>query len=220
MIHNRMRFATSNNNTTGGAASSRGFEPYLACAVAVCSPWKLHRTFSHFTSSPVAVWVYGQDFLRDLKKRVREQDILMKHPTCENTRQLFQRLMSVRTCKEWDEVIHPHFGYSSVHAYYSDSECWPWLRRIVNVPLLCITSREDPVVGPAPSEDEWREDVFAREEASLHASSPSTVCHVWLPAGGGHLGYLGSPRDEREGKPNALESFIIKALKSAFAASK
>ena len=115
----------------------------------------------------------------------------------------FRRARSCRSVADFDSVATaPHHHYDSVEQYYTCASCFPYYLRRVSIPLLCVTSLDDPITGPPPPMERWHRDVL---------SCNPNVTLVVKPVGG-HLGYLGSPLAEAQARDNVMEELVTDAI--------
>jgi predicted alpha/beta-fold hydrolase len=91
--------------------------------------------------------VYQWNFVRGLKARMRRKD------ACQPGRFPVERLPSVRTVRQFDEVFTaPHFGFLTAEDYYHRASAMRVIDRI-RVPALIITAEDDPFVPVEPFRD-------------------------------------------------------------------
>lgn len=82
-------------------------------------------------------------------------------------------------------VVATHFGYPDRYAYYKDGDSLQYVEKIRGVPLLCINTRDDPIVGYAVSQAAW--------QSACNVNSNAVYMEV--PTGG-HFGFVQSPVQE------------------------
>ena len=176
----------------------------VVAAASLCSPWDFHEAYRNMTL-PVSMLLYQQQLAAGLVRHLqRNKDVLVDpetgkgkgaSPFCWDT------AMKLKTVHQFDEeVVVPHHGFRDRQHYYDESMCFPDLPH-VGIPTLCLATDDDTVCGIPPKLDEWR---------SLCRRNPNIV-HIRTPAGG-HLGFLGSPSQERRREANALEDIVCRAL--------
>ncbi|HEV2717787.1 MAG TPA: alpha/beta fold hydrolase, partial [Terriglobales bacterium] len=92
-------------------------------------------------------WIYHQDFLYFLKRRIRTKEKLFP--------ELFDSsgLRGIRTIEEFDSrYIAPRFGFADVNDYYAKASALPVMARI-HVPTLIIHAADDPFIPIEPVRD-------------------------------------------------------------------
>jgi predicted alpha/beta-fold hydrolase len=137
-------------------------------------------------------WLYEWNFVRDLKKRMREKDRL--HPGVYD----LSKLDAVRTVRQFDETFTaPHFGFRSASDYYHRASAMRVIDRI-RVPALIITAEDDPFVPAEPFRDPT---ITGHPHIELH------VCRH-----GGHCGFIGPRSGEDDGywAENRIVDFVEK----------
>ena len=135
-------------------------------AVAVNPPIDLTLCTAHMERRPSHL--YGKHFTKLLCQQLREQPRLLADSALERPSRL------PRTLREFDELFTaPKSGFASADEYYTRSSASQFVPQI-RVPTLILTSRDDPLVPPAPFE-------------LLDLSSAVTL-HI--ADAGGHLGYI------------------------------
>jgi uncharacterized protein len=120
-------------------------------------------------------WIYHQDFLYYLKRRIKTKQKLFPD--------LYQMngLRHVRTIRQYDQAyIAPAFGFRDVDDYYAKASSLPYIKRI-RIPTLIIHAQDDPFVPFEPLRD-----------PSI-AGNP----HVLLlaPERGGHVAFISANED-------------------------
>ena len=125
-------------------------------------------------------WIYQQDFVRRLKKRIRTKNQL--YPELYD----ISGLRQVRTLKQFDErFTAPAHGFAGADDYYYRSSAIRVIDRI-RIPTLIIHAEDDPFIPFAPLKD------------------PAVVNnpHILLAgtAQGGHVGFISAD-------PNHEDSF-------------
>jgi predicted alpha/beta-fold hydrolase len=122
--------------------------------------------------------VYEWNFVRDLKRRMRRKDALRPG------RFDLARLDKVKTVRQFDEIYTaPHFGFLDAEDYYHRASAMRVIER-VQVPALIITAEDDPFVPPR-----------AFREPAVR-NNPRVTLH--LTTYGGHCGFIGRPRDDKD----------------------
>ncbi|KPA85876.1 hypothetical protein ABB37_00198 [Leptomonas pyrrhocoris] len=98
-------------------------------------------------------------------------------------------------------VVATHFGYPDRFAYYKDSDSLQYVEKIHDVPLLCLNTRDDPIVGYAVTKAAW--------QAACNLNS-NTV-YVEVPTGG-HFGFVQNSLQEWMHPFSFLQTFPLTAL--------
>jgi predicted alpha/beta-fold hydrolase len=92
-------------------------------------------------------WIYQQDFLRRLKKRIEVKAKLF--PGRYDT----SILNGIRSVEQFDNsYVAPHFGFADANDYYAKASALPYISRI-RVPTLIIHAEDDPFIPFAPMRD-------------------------------------------------------------------
>jgi hypothetical protein len=92
-------------------------------------------------------WIYQQDFLYYLKRRIRMKQTLF--PDLYDTTELG----SIRTIRQYDtRYIAPGFGFADVNDYYAKASALPVMGRI-RIPTLIIHAADDPFIPVSPLRD-------------------------------------------------------------------
>jgi hypothetical protein len=92
-------------------------------------------------------WVYHQDFLFNLKRRIKIKEKLF--PGLYDS----TRLRGIRTIEQFDaRYIAPAFGFESVNDYYARASALPVMDRI-RIPTLIIHAADDPFIPIEPLRD-------------------------------------------------------------------
>ena len=89
-------------------------------------------------------WVYQQDFLYHLKRRIKLKEKLFPH--------LFDStgLGTIRTLEQFDmRYVAPAFGFESVNHYYAAASALPVMHHI-QIPTLIIHAVDDPFIPIDP----------------------------------------------------------------------
>lgn len=122
-------------------------------------------------------WIYHQDFLRRLKRRIKVKARLF--PDAYDATGLGR----VRTIEEFDNYyVAPMFGFADANDYYAKASSLPLIGRIC-LPTLMIHAQDDPFIPFAPLRD-----------PSI-ASNPYVL--VVAPEHGGHVAFMSAnSRDE------------------------
>jgi uncharacterized protein len=115
-------------------------------------------------------WIYHQDFLYFLKRRIKTKQKLFPD--------LYQinGLHHVRSIRQYDDAyIAPAFGFRDVDDYYAKASSVPYIKRI-RIPTLIIHAQDDPFVPFEP----------------LRNPSITENPHVLLlaPERGGHVAFI------------------------------
>ncbi|KAG5496463.1 hypothetical protein JIQ42_03288 [Leishmania sp. Namibia] len=106
-------------------------------------------------------------------------------------------LAQMKTVRDFDRFITaPTLGYATPEEYYHHISPTEWLPRF-SVPVLCISSADDPVTGKPPM----------ASLSNIMASNPNVALLV-IPRGG-HLGYARSLRHEWVGAETVMETIIF-----------
>jgi predicted alpha/beta-fold hydrolase len=89
-------------------------------------------------------WIYRQDFLRRLRKRIRVKEKLF--PDLYDS----TGLNRIRSIPEFDDrYIAPMFGFENADDYYAKASSLPFIGRI-RIPTLMIHAMDDPFIPFAP----------------------------------------------------------------------
>jgi len=92
-------------------------------------------------------WIYHQDFLYYLKRRVKSKQRLF--PELYDT----TGLASIRSIEQYDaRYIAPVFGFADVNDYYAKASALPLMSRI-RIPTLIIHAADDPFIPVSPLRD-------------------------------------------------------------------
>jgi predicted alpha/beta-fold hydrolase len=92
-------------------------------------------------------WIYQQDFLRRLRRRIRTKKKLFPNLYDSNG------LRGIRTIKQFDNrYVAPAFGFADADDYYAKASSFPHISRI-RIPTLIIHAKDDPFVPFAPLRD-------------------------------------------------------------------
>jgi predicted alpha/beta-fold hydrolase len=169
----------------------QAFRPQILCAFAIGAPWSL-ITAIHNLARGANHMIYESAFLEGL------QQMCGRH---------FDRgagainLDGVRNevvVIDYDEHhVSRLQGFTSAAHYYSSTQAFDRLAK-VRVPLFCVVSAHDSICGLAKPDQLWAE-VCGQNER---------IAYMRLPSGG-HLGNLGDPWDEFQGKATPLERLVI-----------
>lgn len=122
-------------------------------------------------------WIYQQDFLRRLRKRIRVKEKLFP--------ELYDStgLRRIRSIEQFDNrYIAPMFGFENADDYYAKASSLPFIGRI-RIPTLMIHAVDDPFIPFAPLRD-----------PSI-AANPYVL--MMATEHGGHVAFMSAnPRDE------------------------
>ena len=103
---------------------------------------------------------------------------------------------------DYDENhIAPLHGFKSAAHYYASAQAFDRLDT-VGVPLFVLSALEDPICGLARLDEQWHR-VCCEENSNI------VYCRV---PSGGHLGSLGSPVDEWEGKAAPMDRIVVEKI--------
>jgi len=122
-------------------------------------------------------WIYQQDFLRRLRRRIRIKEKLF--PDAYDS----TGLRRVRSIEQFDDrYIAPMFGFENADDYYAQASSLPFIKRI-RIPTLMIHAVDDPFIPFAPLRD------------------PSIAANPYVllvaPEHGGHVAFMSAnSRDE------------------------
>jgi len=135
-------------------------------------------------------WIYQRYYVRRLKK------LMQAAPGIENAPIDLGRLVSLKTVRQFDEVVTaPLGGYADAFDYYRAAGAAPLLPRIT-LPTLILHALDDPFLPSAPLEP-------ARENPSIHLE---------LTRHGGHVAYIEDrchpPDFDRSWAENRVIDFI------------
>ncbi len=122
-------------------------------------------------------WIYQQDFLRRLRRRIRIKEKLF--PDAYDSTGL-RRVSSIQQFD--DRYIAPMFGFENADDYYAQASSLPFIKRI-RIPTLMIHAVDDPFIPFAPLRD------------------PSIAANPYVllvaPEHGGHVAFMSAnSRDE------------------------
>lgn len=98
-------------------------------------------------------------------------------------------------------VVAAHFGYADRFTYYKDGDSLQYIEKIHGVPVLCINTRDDPIVGYAVTQDAWQ------NACNVNANA----VYVEVPTGG-HFGFVQNPIQEWMHPYSFLQTFPLAAL--------
>ncbi|KPI89750.1 hypothetical protein ABL78_1130 [Leptomonas seymouri] len=111
-------------------------------------------------------------------------------------------LTQMRTIRDFDKIITaPTLGFATPEDYYHHISPTSWLPHFT-VPVLCVSTLDDPVCGPPPM------DMLKKMMATSTSLALLTIPH------GGHLGYIRSLRDEWIGKECFIEKILFEIVAS------
>lgn len=90
----------------------------------------------------------------------------------------FDELLACHSLREFEEkLMLPIYGHASLDDYYRQNNCTEGLQR-AGRPLLCLSSRDDPIIDPA----------LLRHAETAAAANPNVLLAVTKK--GGHLGWM------------------------------
>lgn len=98
-------------------------------------------------------------------------------------------------------VVAAHFGYADRFTYYKDGDALQYVEKIRDVPVLCLNTRDDPIVGYAVTQEAWQRACNAN----------SNAVYVEVPVGG-HFGFVQSPLQEWLHPFSFLQTFPLAAF--------
>eukprot|EP00744_Colponema_vietnamica_P011257 GILI01015832.1.p1 GENE.GILI01015832.1~~GILI01015832.1.p1 ORF type:complete len:511 (-),score=95.90 GILI01015832.1:231-1730(-) len=181
----------------------------LHCGVAACAPWDYH-SFGSSMSSSFALLTYQPALSGSLLSIVKTkgQGLLERSDNEELNANVSMLLKATKkgiprgyTVQDVERlIVCPNHGHATVMDYYTAASPFQHLHK-VEVPLMCFSALDDPIVGTPPSLRRW-DFVCEANPNLLYVRSPT----------GGHLGFMRGPVDELLGRPGYLEERIIKAL--------
>ena len=103
---------------------------------------------------------------------------------------------------DYDENhIAPLHGFKSAAHYYATAQAFDRLES-VGVPLFVLSALEDPICGIARLDEQWHKVCCEMNPNIVYCRVPS----------GGHLGSLGYPLDEFEGKSSPMDRIVIEKI--------
>ena len=183
------------NNISPHAA----WRPQVTCAVSVCGPWNLISTVYHL-GGLLNHFVYQINMVGN----VRDMVLRNLRPHAGSASSVGANLDGVALQSRMPEFDEEHtaplHGYRSAAHYYATSQAFDRLRGVA-VPLLAISTLDDPVGGTARLDEQW--DAVAHENGN--------VVYVRIP-GGGHLGAMSSPVEEWRDAMTPVERIVIGQL--------
>jgi uncharacterized protein len=110
-----------------------------------------------------------------------------------------QTILRAKTLRVFDDLFTARLhGFENVDDYYERASALPWLASI-SKPALILNARNDPFIP-------WQ---------SVHLKSLSQPCPKvtqWLPAQGGHVGFVSSLAGPPFGMPGSLQPMTHKVL--------
>lgn len=128
-------------------------------------------------------WIYHQDFLYYLKRRIPLKEKLF--PGSYD----LEPLGSIRTLRQFDSTyIAPQFGFADVDEYYAKASSEPLIHQIC-VPTLIIHAQDDPFVPFAPLRDALLPSTAAETTGST-ALTYNTNILLLAPERGGHVAFM------------------------------
>jgi predicted alpha/beta-fold hydrolase len=141
-------------------------------------------------------FIYQWNFVRGLKGRMRRK------AQCFPERYALDRLDSIRTVREFDEVYTaPHFGFRDASDYYYRASAMRVIDRI-RVPALIVTASDDPFVPSEPFTD-----ARVRQNPNIH---------VVITARGGHCAFVA---ETQHGQRNGDDGYWAEQQILTFAAA-
>ncbi|CAD2214656.1 hypothetical protein AGDE_07012 [Angomonas deanei] len=117
-----------------------------------------------------------------------------------NFDECFKKLKIPRDIDE--HVVAAHFKYKDEFVYYADGYAPKYVRR-VRIPILNISTQDDPIAGYLVNVDDWTE-VCNENDNAVYVEFPT----------GGHFGFVQNPLKEFSQIFGVLESFPIDAVDS------
>ncbi|KAK7198236.1 Alpha/beta hydrolase family [Novymonas esmeraldas] len=130
------------------------------------------------------------------KTEEEKRGMPLMHTDFDATMRLIREPVDIDT-----HIVAAHFGYADRFAYYRDGDSLQYVKRIAGLPVLCLNTRDDPIVGYAVPQSAW--------QAVCDANS--NVAYVELPVGG-HFGFVQNPWQEWLNPYSDLQTFPLDAL--------
>lgn len=182
----------------GEAGYNQTHHPYL-CGIVVSNGFDTYETAVTLKENK---WIADQmllSFLKTLFNSV-EADVKILAELNETTVD-WDAVKNATTVFAFEEALMvPLYGYKTIKDFYDDQSSAPWLKH-VNVPLLSVSGRDDPIIK------------YQLIEHAIKASKENARIFAIVTQRGGHLGWL-----ERVGQtwlPKVIFSFLETALAEA-----
>ena len=148
----------------------RGSDSLVSAAATICVPFDLAASCDRVSRGFMG-GVYTTYFLRSLRRKVQAKRAMLDGIVD------VERALHARSLRAFDEALTaPLHGFAGAADYYARSDSRAFLARI-QVPVLLIQSRDDPIASP---------DALPEAEAR---TNPHLVA-AFAP-GGGHVGFVG-----------------------------
>lgn len=162
--------------------------PEIYSAAAVSVPCDLQASVDQLNR--FSNQLYQSHFLRSLK-----QKLVLKAQFQEATFGK-KEIDGVSTIRQFDDLYTaPAHGFKSAEDYWAKSSCKKFLPGI-GVPTLLINAQDDPFLAP---------ECYPIDEAFAHQ-----YLHLEMPAKGGHIGFLGAPKDDTPWHEKRIVRFFWK----------
>eukprot|EP00796_Vickermania_ingenoplastis_P004813 gene4813-3455_t len=179
----------------------------LSAAFTVTSPFNVFVGDKSMNSKLINRILYNIPFSIMIRRTLRPHiPVLLKMPGVDTERVFVGSpterplLDGIRSVRDFDSIVTgPHFGFKDADSYYRSVNVMDRLEK-AEVPMLCLSSVDDPVCG-AP--------VLAEYER-VAAQHPAGLVLLQFPCGG-HLGFLQGPWDTFRGVPNPMEEVLLHA---------
>ncbi len=150
----------------------RGTDSQIGAAATISVPFDLAASCDRIGRGFMG-GLYTSYFLRSLRRKVRAKRAMLDGIVDTG------RALHARTLREFDDVLTaPLHGFADAADYYARSDARPFLPHI-QVPVLLIQSRDDPISSP---------DAIPDEQVT---ANPHLVA-AFMP-GGGHVGFVEGP---------------------------
>jgi predicted alpha/beta-fold hydrolase len=144
----------------------------VRAAAAVSVPFDLAACAAALDAQGVLPWIYRSRFLRSLKRKALDKASAFAGQLDEPA------VRRVRTLREFDDVVTARVhGFEGAHDYWARSSSGPFVAR-VRVPLLLITSTDDPLVPGGCVPEQARNNPWVALEEQRR---------------GGHVGFVEGP---------------------------
>ena len=108
----------------------------LVAAMSISNPFDLVHCY-YSKQSLFRLHVYDRHVTNEFKRMVKASSDIWTNSSFD-----LRRLENSRSIKDLDEVFSRHYGYESVHEYWNESSCGPWVDR-VETPMLFVQALSD-----------------------------------------------------------------------------
>lgn len=192
--------------SVGGAIMSKyvgeqgiaGKDCLLDAALVCCSPVDFVFTVEHMNRNFLQKVIYQPDMCGDIRNYILRHEPLQRMPNVDQT-YVFEEgnIHRFRRVVHFDQhLIAKSAGYRSLHHYHLDASAITWVP-YTPIPLLVLSTADDPVIGPTVMPHRWSE-IVKNNPRVVYAEAPV----------GGHLGFLSGPFSELMEEANWLERFL------------